>query len=68
MDKVNQSLSMFGMKAVSEKKDDLWKHTEQRMYTSGNLCRNIELCLPSDMKSAIEALIEERIEILVKRK
>lgn len=32
MDKVNQALSMFGMEAVPGKKDDWWKHTEQRMY------------------------------------
>ena len=35
MDKVNQALSMFGMEAVPGKKDDWWKHKEQRMYMWG---------------------------------
>ena len=35
MDKVNQALSMFGMKAVPGRKDEGWKHTELRMYMYG---------------------------------
>ena len=35
MDKVNQALSMFGMKVVPGRKDEEWEHTEQRMYMYG---------------------------------
>ena len=130
MDKVNQALSMFGMKAVPGRKDDWWKHTEQRMYMYGkplqehwkkqitdihlykeqlaltangkkqNLRRKdflilaetigippksaekmidkiiklkdryVQLCktsyLPDDMKGALEELIAQRIEALMK--
>ena len=40
MDKVNQALAMFGMKAVPGRKDENWrKHTEQRMYMCGKFLR-----------------------------